>query len=57
MEHYMNKIEKHQNLADLKHKLVALDGLMQDGFKGIFLHDLDEASSELPKETQTLNIR
>lgn len=57
MEPYMNKIETIKNLADIKHKLVALDGIMQDGFKRIFLDDADASTNETSRETQGLNIR
>jgi len=53
----MNKIETNKNLEDLKHKLVALDGIMQEGFKRIFLQDTEDPISERPKETQPLHLR
>ncbi len=57
MEYHMNKIETNKNLEDLKHKLVALDGIMQEGFKRIFFHDTEDPISERPKEAQPLHLR
>jgi len=57
MEYHINKIETNKNLADLKHKLVALDGIMQAEFKTTYLHDTDYPISERQKETQPLHIR
>jgi hypothetical protein len=57
MEYQMNKIEANKNLADLKHKLVALDGIMQAGFKLTNLYETDYPISARQKETQALNIR
>jgi hypothetical protein len=51
MEFNVNKMETNKDLTDLKHKLAALDGIMQAGFKSIWLHDSDapigESNSEL----------
>lgn len=57
MEHHINKIESIKNLAALKHKLAALDGIMQDGFKRIFLDDADASTNETQEESRGLNIR
>ncbi|MGZ2370299.1 hypothetical protein ACXR6G_10965 [Ancylomarina sp. YFZ004] len=46
MEFNVNKMETNKDLTDLKHKLIALDGIMQEGFKSIFLHDSDDSISE-----------
>lgn len=42
MEFNENKMETNKNLADLKHKLAALDGIMQVGFTTIHPHDNDD---------------
>lgn len=51
MEFNVNKMETNKDLADLKHKLAALDGIMQAGFTSIYLHDnvapINESNSEL----------
>jgi len=51
MEYHINKVETNKNLADLKHKLAALDGIMQAGSRSICPHDTDapinESNSEL----------
>ncbi|MBI9035229.1 MAG: hypothetical protein JEZ03_12230 [Bacteroidales bacterium] len=46
MECNVNKIDTNKDLADLKHKLVALDGIMQAGIKTKFLHDNDAPISD-----------
>jgi len=46
MEFNVNKMETNKDLTDLKHKLAALDGIMQAGFNSICLHDTDEPISE-----------
>ncbi len=53
MEYQMNNIETNKNLADLKHKLIALDGIMQEGFKSIFLNDTDDSISESNSELKS----
>ena len=53
MEYHMNKIETNKNLEDLKHKLVALDGIMQEGFKSFCLHDTDDPISESNSELKS----
>jgi len=46
MEFNVNKMDTNKDLADLKHKLAALDGIMQAGLKSICLHDIDYSISD-----------
>ena len=51
MEFNVNKMETNKDLTNLKHKLAALDGIMQAGLQSISLHDADcpisDGNSEL----------
>ena len=53
MEFNLNKMETNKDLTDLKHKLAALDGIMQAGFKSIYLHDIDDQISESNSELKS----
>ena len=46
-------METNKDLADLKHKLAALDGIMQAGFSTIYLHDNDDPISESNSELKS----
>lgn len=53
MEFNVNKMETNKDLTDLKHKLAALDGIMQAGFKSNFLHDIDDTIGESTNELKS----
>lgn len=53
MEFNVNKMETNKDLTDLKHKLAALDGIMQAGFKLNYLHDTDDPISENNNELKS----
>lgn len=46
-------METNKDLTDLKHKLAALDGIMQAGFKSICLHETDDPISENNSELKS----
>ena len=46
MEFNVNKMEMNKDLTDLKHKLAALDGIMQAGFQSSSLPDTDYPISD-----------
>ena len=53
MEFNVNKMESNKDLTDLKHKLAALDGIMQAGFKSNWLPDSDDPISESNNELKS----
>lgn len=53
MEFNVNKMETNTDLTDLKHKLAALDGIMQAGFKSICLNNTDEPIGKSTSELKS----
>ena len=53
MEFNVNKMETNKDLMDLKHKLAALDGIMQVELKSIYSHDNDYSNRENNRELKS----
>ena len=53
MEFNVTKMETSKDLMDLKHKLAALDGIMQVELKSIYSHDTDYISRDSNRELKS----